>query len=169
MIQLLDRVSAVLGIAAAVAYFVIGLMLGYEVFARYLFTAPTIWAEELSRLLLVWGTFVAAAVLLHRRQHIRITILTERLPYRARQVQEILALLFIGAFAAAVVWYGTPLAFDSFERGRTTGSMLDIPIVWMEAAVPVGCTILLLQALAEAARVLLHGPAPLPDPADVAH
>ncbi|AXS39411.1 TRAP transporter small permease [Breoghania sp. L-A4] len=169
MIQLLDRLSAALGVAAAVAYFAIGLMLGYEVFARYLFTAPTIWAEELSRLLLVWGTFAAAAILLHRRQHIRITILTDRLPHRGRQLQEILALLFIGGFAAAVVWYGTPLAFDSFERGRTTGSMLDIPIVWMEAAVPVGCALLCLQALAEILQVALHGPAPISDPADVAH
>jgi C4-dicarboxylate transporter, DctQ subunit len=158
MLHILDRLSAALGIAAALAYFAIGLMLGYEVFARYLFTAPTIWAEELSRLFLVWGTCLAAAILLHRRQHIRITILTDLLPASARRWQECLVLLFVAGFAGAVVWYGTPLAFDSFERGRTTGSMLDIGAVWAEAAVPVGCSLLCLQALAEALRVILHGP-----------
>ncbi|MDJ0930180.1 hypothetical protein [Breoghania sp.] len=43
-------------------------------------------------------------------------------------------------------------------RGRTTGSMLDISIVWSEMAVPVGCTVLCLQALVEAARTLITGP-----------
>lgn len=168
MIQLLDRLSVALGVVAAVAYFAIGLMLGYEVFARYLFTKPTIWAEELSRMGLIWGTFLAAAVLLHRRQHIRITILTDLLPVGVRRYQEIAVLLFVAVFAAAVVWYGTPLAWDSFERGRTTGSMLDIPIFWSEAAVPFGCALLCLQALAEAARTWVRGPAPT-DPAATAH
>lgn len=169
MHTMLDRLSSCLGIAAAVAYFAIGLMLGYEVFARYVFTAPTIWAEELSRMGLIWGTFLAASVLLHRRQHIRITILTDLLPEAVRRWQEVLVMLFIAAFALAVVWYGTPIAWDSFERGRTTGSMLDIPTFWAEAAVPLGFLLLALQALVEAAQVARHGPPPLAHPSEGAH
>ena len=56
--RLIDRLSGLLARIAAWAFFATGLMLGWEVVARYFFTAPTIWAEELSRLFLVWGCFV---------------------------------------------------------------------------------------------------------------
>ncbi|MDJ0930179.1 TRAP transporter small permease subunit [Breoghania sp.] len=105
MLVWIDRLSVLLGRIATLAYFATGLMLGYDVAMLYLFVAPTIWSEELSRLCLVWGTWLAAAVLLHRSHHIRITILTERLPAGVRHVQETLVFLLVAAFAAAVVWY----------------------------------------------------------------
>ena len=169
MLIWIDRLASALGICAALAYFATGLMLAYDVTMRYLFVAPTVWSEEISRLCLVWGTWLAAAILLHHRQHISITMLTDRLPLSVRRIQETLVLLFIAGVAATVVWYGAPLAFDSFERGRTTGSMLNISKVWSEMAVPVGCALLCLQAVAEALRTLAHGPRQTMADADLAH
>ncbi|GGE91300.1 TRAP transporter small permease [Stappia taiwanensis] len=157
MTRLVDRLSALAGTFAGWAYFVTALMLGYEVFMRYLFVAPTIWAEELSRLLLVWATFAGAALLLHRRQHITITLLTDRLSPRARQMQEIIALLFIAALGGVIVYLGGGIALHSFERARTTGSMLDLPAWWAEAALPLCFSLLAIQALIEAVRVALNG------------
>lgn len=156
----IDRLSGLLAQLAAWLYFAVGLMLGWEVAARYLFNAPTIWAEELSRLLLVWGTFVGAAFLVHRRAHIRITILTDRLPTPARTALELASLAAIAAFALAVAYYGFDLANDSFTRGRTAGSMLDLPLAWSQAAVPAGALLLALQALIEAVRIARDGAPP---------
>lgn len=158
MFRLIDRLSALLGQFAAWAYFATALMLGYEVFMRYLFVAPTIWAEELSRLLLVWGTFAGAAILVHRRQHIAITVLTDMLPPAVRHLQQTVVLLFIAALAAVIVWYAGGIALDSLERGRTTGSMLDVPAWWNEAALPVCFSLLCLQAFVEAVRTAFEGP-----------
>ncbi len=155
---LVDSVSLWFGRCAAWAYFIIALTLGYEVFMRYLFIAPTIWAEEVSRLLLVWATFGGAALLLHRRQHITITVITDSFSARVRQIQEVAVLLFIGCLAVVIVWYASGIALDSFERGRTTGSMLDLPAWWVEVALPVCFTLLGLQAFLEAARVAVQGP-----------
>lgn len=156
--QVIDRISAILARIGAWAYFLTGLMLGYEVGARYLFNAPTKWAAELSQLLLVWGTFIAAAAILHRREHITITLLTDRFPAKIRHLQETLVFAAVAVFSFSVVWYGTPIAWDSFERGRTTGSMLNIPTFWMEAAVPAGFALLGIQALVEAVRTATGGP-----------
>ncbi len=156
--QTITRISNILAKAGAYLYFVIGLMLSYEVGARYLFNAPTIWASELSQLFLVWGTFISIAAILHRREHITITLLTERFPPAIRHIQETIVLLAIAVLAFSVVWYGTPIALDSLERGRTTGSMLNIQTFWIEAAVPTGFTLLGLQALVEALRTACHGP-----------
>ena len=38
---------------------------------------------------------------------------------------------------------------DSFERGRTTGSLLNLPVWIAEASVPLGFALLTLQALVE--------------------
>lgn len=155
-----DRISGRLATVSAWLFFAIGLMLGWEVVARYVFTAPTIWAEELSRLLLVWGTFAGAAALVHRREHIRITILTDVLPQRARTSLEVFSLLVIAVFGTAVAIYGFDIAFDSFSRGRTTGSMFNIELAWSQAAIPIGGALLALQSLAEALRCARDGAPP---------
>lgn len=156
--HLIDRLSALLARVAAWAFFATGLMLGWEVAARYFFTAPTIWAEELSRLFLVWGCFLGAAALIHRRDHIRITVVTDLLPATLRRLLEVIVLLLVAVFGIAVVVYGTEIAWDSFARDRTTGSMLDIPMVWVQSSVPVGGLLIALQALAEAVRTARYGP-----------
>ena len=155
-----DYLSRWLATVAAWLFFATGLMLGYEVAARYLFTAPTIWAEELSRLFLVWGTLAGAAALIHRRDHIRITILTDVLPQGARSVLEAFSLLVIAAFGTGIAVYGFDIAWDSYARGRTTGSMFDIPLAWSQASVPAGGALLALQAAVEALRTLKHGASP---------
>lgn len=164
--KLVDRLSDLLATLAGWLYFVIGLMLAWEVVARYFFNAPTIWAEELSRLLLVWGTFIAAASLLRNDQHIRVTVVTDLMGDRGRRVARVASLIFVAVLAGFVVRYGTPIAWDSFERGRTTGTMMDIPNWWSQAAVPLAFLLLGLQALIELARTL--GGAPLPEHQDVA-
>ena len=166
MLRLIDRAADLLGQAAAWLFFLTGAMITYEVLARYLFNAPTIWAAELSQLLLLWGSFMAMATLLRQRAHIRITLLTARLGARGRQACEAFALLFIAGFSAVAAWHGWLIAYDSFERGRSTGTMLNIPNWWSEMVIPLGFLVLLLQCLAEALRVLRHG-APAEAPAKV--
>lgn len=148
----IDRVSEMLAGLAAALFVAAGLILAYEVGARYLFTAPTIWAEETARLFLVWGTFGGAAWLVRRRTHIRITLLTDRAPPKLRLVLELVSLAVIVAFALGIAVYGTEIAWNSFARGRTSGSMLDLPRAWSQAAVPAGALLVALQAVCEAIR-----------------
>ncbi|WP_349359582.1 TRAP transporter small permease [Stappia sp.] len=156
MLRMIDAVSRFAGAAAAWGYFLIALMLGYEVVMRYL-GMPTIWAEELSRLFLVWATFAGAAILIHRRQHIVITLVTDHLSPGLRRAQEVAVLLFVAAISLAILYYGGGIALDSLTRGRTTGSMLDLPAWWAQASIPVCFALLALQALAEAFRVIVQG------------
>jgi len=162
--RLFDSLSKFLAAIGAWAFFVVGLMLSYEVIARYLFNAPTKWAAELSTLLLVWGTFLAAAALLHNGHHIRISLVTEHLPRMVQHRLDALIFLLVAGFCGVVVWYGTPIAYDSYETGRTTGSMLNIPTFWTELSVPVGFALLGVQALIETIRALGRGENDTPSP-----
>ncbi|WP_269584890.1 TRAP transporter small permease [Roseibium sp. Sym1] len=139
---------------AALLFFLAGGMLSYEVAARYLFVAPTIWAAELSQLCLIWGTLIAMPWLLSANRHIAVDVLTERLNRTGRRLCQALAMTAIAAFSAVVAWKGGGIFYESFERGRTTGSMLDLPIWISELAVPVGFTLLFLQALIEIGKAM---------------
>ena len=139
---------------AAALFVTAGFMLTYEVIARYFFSAPTIWAAELSQFTLIWGSLLAMAWLLGARRHIAVDALVDLLSPEQRRFTEAFAMLCIAAFSAVVTWKGWDIFLDSFERGRTTGSMLDLPTWVTELAVPAGFALLFLQALLEAYRAL---------------
>lgn len=152
---MLRRFTYALAVVSAWLLFVIGAMLTYEVVARYFFNAPTIWAEELSRLFLIWAVFLASAGLMGRGEHIRVTALIERAPPAVQRAVDVAVHIFVAIIAGLVAWYGVPIAMNSFEVGRTTGSMLDIPSWWTQASIPVGFGLLALQSLANAVGLLL--------------
>ena len=68
-IDSLNRFAATIASALFVAA---GAMLTYEVIARYFFVKPTRWAAELSQMCLIWGSLLAMAWLLHKRDHIQV-------------------------------------------------------------------------------------------------
>ncbi len=154
------RLSIALAWLAAVLFAASGVMLSFEVVARYFFTRPTIWAAELSQLCLIWGSLVGMPWVLAARRHIRITAVTSILSLRTARVCELVTLLIVAVFSAAVMIEGWHIFADSFRRGRTTGSLLDLPAWVAELAVPVGFALLLVQAMIEAVGVARHGPPP---------
>lgn len=148
------RLTLVLAWASALLFAAAGAMLTWEVLARYLFTAPTIWAAELSQLCLIWGTLLSMAWLLGARRHIAVDALVSRLPHRGQRGADALAMALVASFSAVVAWKGAEIFADSFVRGRTTGSMLDLPAWVAELAVPVGFALLGLQAIVEVVRAV---------------
>ena len=147
-----ERLVLSLAWLAAVLFTVVGIMLTYEVMARYFFIRPTVWAAELSQLCLIWGCLVAMAWLLSARRHIAVDAVIQLLPPSVQRWIEAAAMLVVAAFSAMVTWKGWSIFLDSFERGRTTGSLLDLPSWIVELAVPLGFALLFIQALIEAVR-----------------
>lgn len=147
-----DRLVQGFAWLAAVLFTAAGAMLTYEVIARYFFVKPTIWAAELSQLCLIWGCLIGMAWLLSARRHIAVDAVIQLLPAGMQRWIETAAMLIVAAFSAVVTWYGWEIFIDSFERGRTTGSLLDLPIWIVEIAVPLGFGLLFVQSLIEALR-----------------
>jgi TRAP-type C4-dicarboxylate transport system permease small subunit len=152
IMALFDRTALALAWASALLFCASGVMLTYEVAARYFFIRPTIWAAELSQLCLIWGCLMGMAWLLSARRHIAVDAVIRQLPEPAQRGIETAAMLVVALFSAVVVWKGFEIFHDSFVRGRTTGSMLDLPSWVAELAVPLGFALLFIQALIEALR-----------------
>lgn len=146
---MISRLSHFACIIGAVLMALTGLMLTYEVCARYFFIKPTIWAAELSQLCLIWGCMLAMAHLLRIRQHITVNAVTTLMPAKGQKIAAGIALLVIIVISVPVTAYGWSIFLDSFLRGRTTGSLLDLPVWISELSIPVGFALLILQAVVE--------------------
>lgn len=70
--------------------------------ARYVFSAPIAWADELAMIVFIWCMFLTDAFVSRDSDHVAFDILWERLPPRGRRVVGLLqAALFGTLFAAA--------------------------------------------------------------------
>jgi TRAP-type C4-dicarboxylate transport system permease small subunit len=153
MLELIDRVGVACSRIAGWLFFTIGLMITYEVVARYVFNAPTIWAEEMSRFFQVWAVYLGAAYVLRYQYLIRITLLIDRIGPLGRRLAEAFSLVVIGGVCVVAIAWGIEIVAESVRLGRTTSTMLDVPQWTTELAIPVGCGLLLLQCLAQLVRL----------------
>lgn len=149
---IMSRLNLIFAWLGAALFVITGFMLTWEVAARYFFVSPTIWAAELSQLCLIWGTLLAMPWALEKRRHIAVDALVLRLPRRARTMIDGLVMMLTAVFCAFVFWKGAEIFWDSFERGRGSGTMLGLPAWVPELAVPVGFALLFLQSILEAVR-----------------
>ena len=139
-------------IVAAILLVGIAATIFYEVLARFIFRAPTEWSLELSCYALVWSAFLGAAYTLDNDQHVKVEVLTERLPGKLRRLTEILAYLAGLAFCALATWKGLGHVRVSYINEHTSNTPLSVPMYTVELAVPVG---MLLLALAFFRKTLL--------------
>ena len=93
---------------------------------RYLLNEGVVWAEELTRLLFVWGCFIAITIGFYRRAHIGFDLLAQKSAWGAKvaRIATSLSLLLVGS---VVVWYG--IEFVN-KVGRFPLPATDLP-VWM--------------------------------------
>lgn len=150
--KILDHLTLALAWIAALLFVASGVMLTFEVLARYFFIRPTIWAAELSQMCLIWGCLIGMPWLLSSRRHIAVDAVIRLLPPGAQRAIEAAAMIVVAIFSALVTWKGWDIFYDSYERGRTTGSMLDLPSWVAELAIPFGFGLLFIQALIETGR-----------------
>ena len=73
-----------------------------NVLARYVFNSAITWAEEVSRFLFVWLTFVGASFGLQKGLHLGMDMIVSRLKQRARNIVEVvnsvIILIFLGVW-----------------------------------------------------------------------
>ncbi|MEX0338814.1 MAG: TRAP transporter small permease [Arenibacterium sp.] len=137
------------GLLGACLLAMTGALLTYEVVARYFFIKPTTWAAELSQLCLIWGCLLAMAWVLNTRRHITVNAVTGLLKPAAQKICVAVSLVVLIVFSVIVTIWGWDIFYDSWVRGRTTGSLLNLPIWIAELSVPVGFALLTAQALVE--------------------
>lgn len=123
----MSSVSAWLGDWMAPLFLVAVVISVYEVVMRYGFDAPTIWAHELTVLLSASCFIVSGLYALERREHIRVTVLHERLPPAVRRLVDALAVCLALIFLGAIVWGGWKAGWEALINWHSTRTAFDSP------------------------------------------
>ena len=154
-LRLVDRVSDLSG--RATSWLVLPLVLGvtYEVGARYLFNAPTVWAYELSYMLYASLFMLGAGYALAKGAHVRTDFLYNDFSERGKAAADAAGYVL---FLPALVYYLAAItrqAWHSWQIGERSSDSPWAPILypfkWMMV---VGMALLLLQSVAELIRTL---------------
>ena len=123
-----DRVSLFLGRVTMLLIVILVAVMAFEVMMRYVFEAPTLWANEMSLWMAAFVFLLAGLYSMQQRNHIRIFLLYDVMPRWAQRICDVISTLLIAVFAAALVWGGWTEAYDKFLRWETFGTAFDPPI-----------------------------------------
>jgi TRAP-type mannitol/chloroaromatic compound transport system permease small subunit len=124
----------------------------WEVVARYVFNAPTLWANET----MVYVTAVAYLLgggyaLLHRR-HVVVDVVYARFPTSVRARLDVATFFFFALYLGAMMWAGWLFAWDSMKLGETSGTPWNPPIWPVKLAIPLAAVLVLLQGVTSVTR-----------------
>ena len=152
----IDTLSTVVGSVAALIIIPLVLATCWEVLARYIFGAPTIWAFELGYMLMGLHFLLGGALTLLRQQHVRIDLIYARLPPRRRAVIDLAgyALLVLPALVMICLrfWEHTTNAMTTGER---TGQSAWNPEIWpFRAIILASFGLLTLQVVSESLKAI---------------
>ena len=150
-VKYIDLIAVWTGKAVAWLIFPMFGSLIYEVVARYFFTAPTIWADDMATIL--YGAFfmLGSAYALQRQQHIRTDFLYEKWSTRTKGIVD--SVLYILLFFPGMIiflWVGWGYAHRSVMfQGRIISSPW-MPYIWpLKLCIPIATLLLLIQGISE--------------------
>lgn len=115
-----------------------------QIVFRYFFEMPLVWSEEMALVLMLWITFLGAALLLESKEHISIDFLVYMMPESPRQVIEIVGAVLMLIFNIALT-YGSYLVVEATVNSITPG--MKISVGWHYGGAMVGGALLTLVSI----------------------
>ena len=155
MIKLIERLTGSVGIMASFALVPLVLATCYEVFARYVFGQPTIWAYEVGYILTGAHFLLAMAFTLRDDQHIRIDIFSGHFSQRTRATIDLAAyavMLPLMCWMSYALWMH--LAQGYLRNERSGQSAMNLPVWPFRVIFFVSFVLLALQIAAEVIKAV---------------
>jgi TRAP-type C4-dicarboxylate transport system permease small subunit len=140
-----ERCNLALGMVSGLGILLMGLILTYEVFCRYVFNAPTIWAQETSIYLYMWTMLAAASYTLQTRKHVHVDLVVDRLPARPRLVLEAVTSTVGAVFCAVVSVQAYEMIAATVRFGKVSATPLRVPLWIPQSALLMGFVLLTFQ------------------------
>ncbi|MGI9412956.1 MAG: TRAP transporter small permease subunit [Hyphomicrobiales bacterium] len=150
----LDRVGQVLAVVAMAMILCLIAVMIFEVIARRVFNAPTIWAIDITYMTNGTLFLIGGAYTLSRNAHVRIDFMSARLPERLQHAINLAFYLLIFLPALSLTSYNSFLkAHKAFVRGTLENMSTWEPVVWpFLTGITIGVAGLTLQVAVESIR-----------------
>ena len=149
--------SKTLGAFAVVMICAAILLIIQVILYRYALGRSTSWQTDVIIFLVVAATFIGSPYVLQRRGHINVDLVATLLNDRGKWWLELLGGVLSLVFCVLMAYYSALWWYDALERGRTTATMIRIPLWLPYLSLPVGMAGLSLQYVANLLEHLYTG------------
>lgn len=128
-----------------------------DVFARYLFNAPSIWITEVSSYLFLYVIFLGTSHALDQGLHIRVTFLRDRFDRAMRRALDFLTSLLSIAFCAVLLWQTSEMTWAAYSEGWVSPTILGAPYYLIYISMVIGSFLLLVTFILRTVVSLFNG------------
>ncbi len=151
LVRIIDKFTDATGVWVAWLNVPLVLAVAWEVIARYVFNAPTIWSYDVTYMLYSAIFMLGCAYALHKGAHIRTDFFYEKWSDRTRGVVD--SISYIVFFFPSIVMLlaaSWSEAWYAYTINETSEQTTWRPLLWpIKAVVPLTCAMLLLQGISE--------------------
>jgi TRAP-type C4-dicarboxylate transport system permease small subunit len=157
MLKTFDRVlgwtTAIVKCLMLVQASVIFFIISFAVFTRYLLNFVPSWSEEVPRYLLVWISYLGAALAVKHKEHISLDFFFNLMPVRTRRVGHLILNVLIGTVGVIMFVFGVGLV-----RQFSDDLMESIAVrnFWLYLAMPISGGLMVLYVIQDTWKGILH-------------
>lgn len=152
--KILDQVVRFLFYSGVVASAIMALLILISALLRYVIGSPISFSDELASLLFVFLAFSTFPYVLNKGEHIRLTIVTERLSLPTQKMAQLLASIIFISFASIFIFES--YKFVEFSQLLNSHSEVSGILLWpWMALMPCSLALCLLIELRAITRVFL--------------
>lgn len=142
----LQKLYLACGVLAAVFMVLIGVAVLYSIGGAYLgYVARS--ADDFAGYAMLASSFLALAYTFGRGEHIRVTLVLQRLHGRARRIGEIWCLAISTLLAGFFAYYSVKLIFDSYRFGDKSTGLIAVPLWIPQIPMAIGVVVLFIALL----------------------
>ncbi len=126
-----------------------------EVFMRYVLRQPLMVADEFSAYMLVALSYLGMAYTWRQGGHVRVTVLVNRLPYRASSWIRFLGLILVLIFMIELDRVGYKMIVYALHINLRSSTWLMVPLFWPQLTVFIGFVLLTLLIAVDIVRTFI--------------
>ncbi len=139
--RLVNGITAVVKTVMVAMTFVIFFVTIFTVFTRYILNFVPSWSEEVPRYLLVWITYLGAALAVKYKEHISLDVFFNLLPVRMRQIGHLFLNGLVAIVGLIMLYYGIGLLG---QFGDDLMESIPVRNLYLYLAMPISGALMLL-------------------------
>jgi TRAP-type C4-dicarboxylate transport system permease small subunit len=131
-------------IIAFVIFWALALVVFLQFFSRYILNDSAAWTEEIARYMLMWVTFIGAAIVMRRGTNIGVEVLMHMLPTGPQRVLRFFIDVVTVGFVGLLCWFSIAIT----ERmGIQRMTVIDVSMSVVYGGIALGCFLMFWRAV----------------------
>ena len=131
IVRAVEGLSRACGYTSALLVLALIALMNYEVLARYLFGAPTIWSYEVSTMVMGASFILAISYAIHTDSHVRVDLLKQHFGARGQTLIDLAGnALFLLPILAWLCWGLWDYWYAAYLSGEASGQSAWNPKLW---------------------------------------